>query len=109
MNFLKKEEFICFLAWEGRKPIGFSEAMIRPYANGCEGRPVPFLEGLWLNPSHRRKGLGRELVDAIEVWASRRGFLELGSDAHMTAIFLIKPIEPMGFAKQSELYILESC
>jgi len=85
------------LAWEGRKPIGFSEAMIRPYAKWMRRATRSVFRGLWVDPSHRRKGLGRELVDAIEVWASRRGFLELGSDAHMTANISHKAHRAYGF------------
>ena len=77
--------FICLIAWAGKQPIGFSEAMIRPFANGCNDRPVAFLEGLWVEPKYRRQNVGRRLVQAVEAWAIRKGFRELGSDAYLTA------------------------
>jgi hypothetical protein len=33
---------------------GFAEVAIRKYANGCDSRPVAFLEGIWVRPQLRR-------------------------------------------------------
>lgn len=73
--------FVCFLAEEpGTGSVAFAEVSVRSYANGCESRPVPFLEGIWVDPGWRRHGVGSMLVDAIVVWCRARGFVELGSD-----------------------------
>ncbi|MDZ4677757.1 MAG: GNAT family N-acetyltransferase [Oligoflexia bacterium] len=80
-----KRGFVCFLAWHGDQAVGFAEAMIRPFANGCHDRPVPFLEGLWVESKFRRKNVGRQLVAAVEEWAKKKGFCELGSDAYIAA------------------------
>jgi aminoglycoside 6'-N-acetyltransferase I len=45
---------------------------------------VPFLEGLWVDPKFRHRGVGRQLVRAVEAWARRKGFRELGSDAYLS-------------------------
>ncbi|QMV00418.1 GNAT family N-acetyltransferase [Devosia sp. D6-9] len=70
-----------FGGFEGGELVGFAEASIRPYGDGCETSPVAWLEGIYVAPSHRRQGLGRGLVDAIASWARERGFSEMGSDA----------------------------
>lgn len=76
------ERAAAFIARDrGGAPLGFVEAFIRPFANGCDSRPVPFLEGIWIDPAARRHGIGRWLITAIESWAAQRGFVELGSDA----------------------------
>jgi len=81
-DFSSRRNFICFIAWdEAKKAVGFAEASIRPFANGCKERPVPFLEGLWVDPKFRRRKIGKKLVSAVEVWAIKRGFREIGSDA----------------------------
>ena len=80
-----KPGFVAFIAWQGHQPIGFSEAMVRPFANGCRERPVAFLEGLWVDSNFRQKGVGRKLVNAVEDWAIKKGFRELGSDAYLHA------------------------
>ena len=63
------------------EPAGFAEVALRPYANGCEIRPVPFLEGIWVEPRFRRQGLGAQLIAHIETFLAARGFREIGSDA----------------------------
>jgi len=64
-------------------PVGFAEANIREFANGCDSRPVAFLEGIWVEKSHRKRGLGKRLVRAVELWAASKGIKELGSDAYL--------------------------
>ena len=54
---------------------------LRPYANGCDGRPVAFLEAIWVAPEARRTGVGRALVDHLGAVARGAGLDELGSDA----------------------------
>jgi aminoglycoside 6'-N-acetyltransferase I len=43
--------------------------------------PVAFLEGIYVRPTDRRKGVTRSLVDAIEAWGREHGCAELASDA----------------------------
>ena len=60
--------------------VGFAEIAIRAYANGCDTRPVPFLEGIWVKPEVRRRGVGALLIQWAKVLLAARGFRELGSD-----------------------------
>jgi aminoglycoside 6'-N-acetyltransferase I len=62
-------------------PVGFAEVAVRAYANDCETRPVPFLEGIWVEPLSRRRGIGRRLIAHAEEFIASRGYRELGSDA----------------------------
>jgi aminoglycoside 6'-N-acetyltransferase I len=59
---------------------GFAELAIRKYANGCETRPVPFVEGIWVKPQFRRQGVGARLIGHVEAFVMARGFREIGSD-----------------------------
>ena len=77
---LVRENYRVWLAFDGDLAIGFAEAGLRPYANGCDSQPVPFLEGIWVEETHRKEGVGRALVSALEDWARALGILELGSD-----------------------------
>lgn len=78
---IRSQSLYGFLARSEGRAAGFAEASIRPFANGCDSRPVAFLEGLWVEEDARRKGTARALVRAVEEWARARGLSELGSDA----------------------------
>ncbi len=64
------------------KPVGFVEATLRSdYVNGCATSPVAFLEGIYVEPRVRRRGVARALVNAVEAWGRARGCREFASDA----------------------------
>src|SRR5215203_4899209 len=44
--------------------VGFVEVSLRPYARGCVTSPVGYLEGWYVDPAVRRRGIGRALVAA---------------------------------------------
>jgi aminoglycoside 6'-N-acetyltransferase I len=60
--------------------VGFAELNIRPYAEGCTTERVAFLEGWYVEPTARRRGVGRALVAAAEAWAVDQGCTEFASD-----------------------------
>lgn len=61
--------------------VGFAEAALRhDYVNGCETSPVLFLEGIYVHPAHRRKGVARALCEAVAAWGRSRGCCEFASD-----------------------------
>jgi aminoglycoside 6'-N-acetyltransferase I len=62
---------------------GFAEVAIRKYANGCDTAPVAFLEGIWINPRMRRRGIAAQLIAHAEAFLAARGFRELGSDTEL--------------------------
>lgn len=64
--------------------VGFAEVAIRKYANGCDTRPVAFLEGIWVKPEVRRRGIGALLVGHAEAFLGSNGFRELGSDTEIS-------------------------
>jgi aminoglycoside 6'-N-acetyltransferase I len=62
--------------------LGFAEAALRhDYVEGCATSPVAFLEGIYVAPNHRRKGVAAALVRAVEDWGRRNGCREFASDA----------------------------
>ena len=63
--------------------VGFLEVALRKYANGCESQPVPFLEGIWVDPRFRRQGVGARLLEYLEAFLTARGFREIGSDTQI--------------------------
>jgi aminoglycoside 6'-N-acetyltransferase I len=66
---------------EGGALVGMLELSLRPYADGCASSPVPFIEGWYVAPEARRRGVGGALVKAAEEWTLAHGHNELASDA----------------------------
>jgi len=66
---------------ESGSVMGFVELSIRGYAEDCLTDRVAYLEGWYVIPEARRRGIGRALVAAAEQWAIARGSTEFGSDA----------------------------
>ncbi|KER04315.1 GNAT family N-acetyltransferase [Photorhabdus temperata subsp. temperata] len=61
---------------------GFAEASLRfEYVNGCSSSPVAYLEGIYISPELRRKGLATRLINQIKSWANDHGCTEIVSDA----------------------------
>lgn len=67
---------------EDGEALGFAEAALRhDYVNGCDTSPVAFLEGIYVAPEARGRGVARALVKAVEDWALAQGCSEFASDA----------------------------
>ena len=76
-----KMPLAVLLAEEHSEILGFVELAIRPYAEGCDTDRVGFLEGWYVVPEARRRGIGRALVAAAENWARAQGCTEFASNA----------------------------
>jgi aminoglycoside 6'-N-acetyltransferase I len=75
--------FVQYIEYDsGGAPIAFVEASLRSdYVKGTTSSPVAFLEGLYVVPSARRRGVARMLVDCVERWGVAAGCTEFASDA----------------------------
>ena len=62
---------------------GFVEVGLRSYVEGGPLGPAAYIEGIWVEPEHRRTGVARALSAAAEQWGRDRGVAWLGSDAHI--------------------------
>jgi aminoglycoside 6'-N-acetyltransferase I len=83
ISLAQPERFLQLMMYDqARNPIGFIEGSIRAdYVNGTETSPVGFVEGVYVAPAWRRRGVARRLFEAIGDWAQARGCHELASDA----------------------------
>jgi aminoglycoside 6'-N-acetyltransferase I len=80
---LKSEGIVAVVEIDGSL-AGFAEVSLRnDHVEGTRASPVPYLEGWFVAPAHRRRGIGRGLLDFVEQWAIARGFNELASDAEI--------------------------
>ena len=75
------ENFVCFLAFtDAGEPGGMIDAWIRNYAEGAPNFRAAYVEDLWVEPEHRRAGVAKRLLAAVEGWAREQGIEWLGSD-----------------------------
>ncbi len=84
-------------------PVGFIEASIRDWAEGCSTEPVGYIEGWFVDAAHRRLGVGRRLVEAAEAWALSKGCVEMGSDAELWNEISHKAHQALGYTEATRL------
>ena len=97
---LARADLLVLVAREGDAVVGFAEAAIRnDYVNGCETSPVAFVEGIYVVPQQRRRGVAKAMIAAIEAWAEQRGLRELASDALLDNAQSHSMHEGLGFAE----------
>jgi aminoglycoside 6'-N-acetyltransferase I len=78
--------------------VGFLEVGLRSHADGCDTRvPVGFIEGWFVLPSHRKKGIGAQLMAAAEDWARSLGCVEVASDTWFDNDVSQRAHEALGF------------
>lgn len=69
---------------ENGETAGFAEASLRyDFVNGCESSPVLFLEGIYVRPAFRRRGVAKALCEAAADWGRAAGCIEFASDAYL--------------------------
>lgn len=79
---------------------GFAELSVRrEYVEGATTTPVAYLEGLFVLPSLRKKGVARQLIEAAEVWAMEQGCAELASDTELSNEASISLHQACGFTE----------
>ena len=79
----RREPQEVILALTAEAPVGFAELSIRNIVDSCATGRVAYLEGWYVVPESRRKGIGRALIHAAEQWAMRQGCTEFGSDSEI--------------------------
>lgn len=94
----------AFRAFVARDPqaglLGFAEASVRAdFVNGCRHRPALFLEGIFVRPAHRGRGVARALCDAAGHWGVEQGCREFASDVYIDDLDSLAAHRGLGFAE----------
>lgn len=91
---------VIALACVHGKVVGFAEVSIRgDHVEGTTATPVPYLEGWYVLPHFRGRGVGRALLVFVEKWARTKGFRELASDAEIANRKSIRAHAKLGFSE----------
>jgi GNAT superfamily N-acetyltransferase len=78
---LENPEMAMFLALDGDDTVGFAHTALRTdYVEGTNGGTIGYLEGLYVSPDYRGRGIARSLVALCEKWAAENGCAEFASD-----------------------------
>ncbi len=83
--------------------VGFAELSIRNIVDDCETDRVGYLEGWYVAPHVRRRGVGAALVAAAERWAVGQGCREFGSDTLIDNVGALLAHRALGFQETSRV------
>lgn len=88
-----------YIAEYHSEAAGFIELNIRDYAEGSSNPKVPFVEGWYVKPNFRKKGIGKALIYQAEQWAKSEGYQELASDTELHNTQSIAAHKQLGFVE----------
>lgn len=83
--------------------VGFLEASIRAHVEDCDTENVGYLEGWFVDPEHRLRGVGGGLVRIAEQWARQHGCTEMASDAEIGNQVSQQAHSSLGYRETSRL------
>jgi aminoglycoside 6'-N-acetyltransferase I len=99
-----RDGWAVFVASENElQTVGLVEAHLRDYAEGADSQPVGYIEGWFVLPEFRKRGIGRALIEAAEGWARSRGCSELASDAQLDNQGSIEAHGRLGFRETERI------
>lgn len=84
--------------------IGFINISIRTdYVEGSNSSPVGFVEGIYVKPGYRNKGIAKELITKGEEWAKSKGCTQMGSDIEIDNDISYKFHQKVGFDEANRI------
>ena len=83
--------------------VGMAELSIRSIVEGCSSGRVAYLEGWYVVPEARRRGVGRALVAAAEAWGRAQGCTEFGSDTQLDNLDSVAAHRALGFTEVEQI------
>lgn len=107
MDMLSSEQNHVFLYYEGddtKEYLGFLHLSLRTdYVEGSLSSPVAYIEGIYVEENHRRRGIAGALVKEAEEWAREKGCSEMGSDCELTNNLSEEFHKKIGFKEANRL------
>ena len=84
--------------------VGFIYLALRhDFVEGTTSSPVAYIEGIFVEPDYRNRGLASLLVETAEDWGLRNGCKELGSDAELNNLDSIAFHKSAGFKEANRV------
>lgn len=99
---LKHKIFLC--KNDKNEPIAFIDVSLRSdYVEGSTSNPVGYVEGIYVKPGYRNRGVAKKLIKLAEDWAAKQGCKELASDAELDNIDSQKFHKKIGFKEANKI------
>ena len=81
---MEKHDAAFFLAYAEETAIGFAQCQLRyDYVEGSDSSPTGYLEGIYVAPEYRHRGIGKKLLSECEQWARSLGCTAFASDCEL--------------------------
>ena len=101
---LEQPEAALFLAQSQGEAVGFAQCQLRcDYVEGTQSSPGGYLEGIYVKPAFRPRGIARALEGACEEFARSRGCTEFASDCALSNIDSQRFHQKLGFAEANRI------
>ncbi len=80
-----REDAVVFLEMLDGQAVGFAQCQLRyDYVEGTSSSPVGYLEGIYVKPAFRGRGVAKAMLAACETWAREKGCREFASDCELS-------------------------
>lgn len=88
----------------GQTLVGFAFISIRTdHVAGAEQPPTGYLEGIFIEPGYRKKGIAKKLVQLGETWLKKNNCTQMGSDTWLWNKESQEFHEKIGFREEERL------
>lgn len=97
------DEFKSLIDHDNQRVFLYHVSLRVDYVEGTETSLVGFLEGIFILPEYRNRGIVRALITACEQFAKENGCTEFASDCELTNIDSILMHEKLGFEETNRI------
>lgn len=104
LKILQSKTETAFIAKNHGIYLGFIQLSLRyDYVEGTSSSPVLYMEGIYVDPNHRKEGIARGLIETAETWGKQNGCTEMASDSEIANQLSIDFHKSIGFTEVNRL------
>jgi len=101
---LQKDNQHAILSKRNTDYTGFIYLSLRSdFVPGATAYPVAYIEGIFIRPPYRKKGLATQLVQLGEKWGREHGSRQLASDVEISNVISQDFHQAMGFEEEDRV------
>lgn len=101
LNSDKDKVIVCLMH---AQLIAFIHISVRSdYVEGSQDSPTGFVEGIYVEPEYRKRGISKKLIKEGESWLKTKGCSQIGSDIEQSNITSYHFHKSVGFKEVNRL------